>query len=69
MRRPKKPGQPDKAGRADETPPGGRARKRLEQFNRQRGLSTPLPPGNARDDDGVKRSPGKKHPSRSDKPE
>lgn len=43
MRRPKQPGKSDKAGGGDKAPPGGRARKRLEQFNLQRGLPTTLP--------------------------
>lgn len=49
MRRPKQPGQAGKRGEQEESPPGGRARKRLEQFNRQRGLLTSLPSSGERD--------------------
>jgi hypothetical protein len=37
MRRPK---QPDDSSPDQKPPPGGHARKRVEQFNRQRGLPT-----------------------------
>ena len=41
MRRPTDPNDPkDKARDKDESPPGGRARERLDLFNRQRGLPT-----------------------------
>jgi hypothetical protein len=38
MRRPKDSKHPKSGGGDAKTPPGGRARERLDQFNRQRGL-------------------------------
>jgi hypothetical protein len=49
MRRPKQPGKSGGAGKEERPPPGGRARKRLEQFNLQRGLSSALPSSGAHD--------------------
>jgi hypothetical protein len=37
MKRPKDPNDKDKAG-DEQSPPGGRARERVDMFNRQRGI-------------------------------
>jgi hypothetical protein len=49
MRRPKQPGKSGGAGKEERSPPGGRARKRLEQFNLQRGLPAPFPSSGGKD--------------------
>ena len=61
MRRPKDPDSSKPDSDDGKAPPGGRARERLDQFNRQRGL--PTEPGPSNEDKGVddaKRPPGKR---------
>ena len=50
MKRPKNPDDPkDKPGE-DKSPPGGRARERVDLFNRQRGLPTESGEESGKDD-------------------
>ena len=50
MRRPKDPNNPQSGDGEPPSKPGGRARERLDQFNRQRGLPTDAD-STAQDDD------------------
>jgi hypothetical protein len=60
MRRPKDSKNP-KSGGDDKSPPGGRARDRLDQFNRQRGLPTDPVPKEAPSNE-TQKPPGKSKP-------
>ena len=57
MRRPKDPDS-SKPDSDEKAPPGGRARERLDQFNRQRGL--PTESDAPEEKNGAKRPPGKR---------
>ena len=63
MRRPKRPGKAEKVTE-EESAPGGRARRRLEQFNLQRGLPTTLRSGGERGGDQQKASLKRKSPTK-----
>jgi hypothetical protein len=60
MRRPKDAKNP-KSGDDDKSRPGGRARERLDQFNRQRGLPTDSVPKEDPAND-TQKPPGKSKP-------